>query len=251
MPLEEDDIPDHFKIGEFVGQGRQSHYCGLTLATISCVEDPSRIRDGSRGTPLAKDDELAQNAILKLQSRRPRQWLYSAVLAYLLVMIPLFMAFIAAFVSPTAGIGCWSGSILLFATLSSFSWVVSLFIKSCGSKMRIVCHVVNACALLFLVFFTAVVLSGATNNCYCNTTWFAYPYSGGYMTFGGFEFVRENYDVVMPCALAATFGFAVALGFFIFEMIYWLKCKHLWKTNGRGRPIPLRATFHAETFWLE
>lgn len=94
-------------------------------------------------------------------------------------------------------------------------------------------------------------LSGGTNNCYCNTTWFAYPYSGGYMTFGGFGFVRENYDVVVPCALAATFGFAVALGFFFFEAVWWYSCKHMWKTTEREMIIPPSAPVRVNMDWLQ
>ena len=71
------------------------------------------------------------------------------------------------------------------------------------------------------------------------------------MTFGGFRFVRENYDVVVPCALAATFGFAVALGFFVFETVWWYSCKGMWKTTEEERVIPQCARYRVNMDWLQ
>ncbi|KAK0614395.1 hypothetical protein B0T14DRAFT_539890 [Immersiella caudata] len=196
-------------------------------------------------------ERLAQQVVAKLNGRRPGLWFSSAVRAFLLVWVQIFMAFTVAITSPTAGIGCWSGSIMFFGVLSTFSWFVSLFNKSCGPKLRILCHIVNIIAILFLIFLTGLILTGALNNCYCNTNWFAYPYSGGYMAFEAYEFVRSNYDVVAPCAVAASVGFVVSMGFFLFEMTWWMKCKHLWKTIERDRPIPLATRVRADMTWLQ
>ncbi|KAK4445168.1 hypothetical protein QBC34DRAFT_358660 [Podospora aff. communis PSN243] len=244
-----DSVPTHFKLRDFVGQGRRMHYCGLAHATMFCVTDPKHI-DDSNG--LDEYDVLAQQVIEKLNGRRPGLWFSSAVRAFLLVWLQIFMSFLVAITSPTAGIGCWSGSIMLFGVLTSFSWFVSLFKKSCGPKLRIVCHTVNITAILFLIFLTGLTqLTGAMNNCYCNTNWFAYPHSGGYMAFGAYEFIRSNYDVVAPCAVAAAVGLSVPMGFFAFEMLWWTKCKHLWKTNERDRPIPLSTLVQADMNWLQ
>ncbi|KAK4224264.1 hypothetical protein QBC38DRAFT_458481 [Podospora fimiseda] len=250
--LLDDDMPDKFKVGEFIGQGRQMHYCGLTSAVLSCSPvEPEKINDNNIAEPLGQYERLATRVLKRLKGRRPREWWISAFFSFFLVMTPLFMAFLTAFVSPTAGIGCWSGSILMFAILSSVNWVVSLCNASPGLKMRIFCYLVNLVAILFLLFFTGLVLSGATNNCYCNTTWFAYPTSGGYMTFDSSRFVRDNYNVKIPCICAAACGFTVTLGFFFFEAGWWLKCKHLWKTNERDKAISASSPVQLDTFWLQ
>ncbi|KAK0642955.1 hypothetical protein B0T16DRAFT_437739 [Cercophora newfieldiana] len=211
--------PPHFKIGDFVGQGRQMHYCGLAHAITICGANPEEIDDtnGLKGY-----DELAYRVVLKLDGRRPWLWFSSAFRAMFLVWAQLFMSFAIAFSSPTVGIGCWSGSIVFFGVLASFSWFVSLFKKSCGPRLRVLCHIVNVTAILFLVFLTGLV------------------------------FVRSNYDVMVPCSLATAVGLSVSLGFFVFEMVWWMKCKHLWRTTECGRPIPLDTRgVRVDMSWLQ
>ncbi|KAK0621830.1 hypothetical protein B0T17DRAFT_600607 [Bombardia bombarda] len=244
----DNEVPPHFRIEGFIGQGRRMQYCGLVHAMLSCVKEPHRIDDAAG---LRRYDELARDVVTRLDGRRPGLWYSSALRAMFLVWVPILMAFVVAFTSPTVGLGCWSGSFLVFGGLGSFSWVVSVCKKDCGPKLRGLCHAVNMLSVVFVVFITGLVLTGGMSNCYCSTTWFAYPLSGGYMTFESFEAVRAHYDVTVPWALAASVGFGLALVVFLVEIFWWVKCKHLWKTQERERPIPLDTPVRANMDWLQ
>jgi len=71
------------------------------------------------------------------------------------------------------------------------------------------------------------------------------------MTFESFDFVRENYKVTAPWAVAASIGFGLCLTMFCFEVIWWVKCQHLWKVSEVGRPIPLETRVRVNTNWLQ
>jgi len=150
------EIPAELTVGNFNGQGRQMAYCGLAYPTIKCVRGVSGYPDSN---DLAKFTDLARDVAALHKGRRPGLWFWCAIRALFLVWIPILMAFIVSFTSPTVGIGCWSGSLLVFGGLTSFSWVVMMFNRSFGRWLKVVCHVVNLVAMVFLVFITGLVVS--------------------------------------------------------------------------------------------
>ena len=95
-------------------------------------------------------------------------------------------------------------------------------------------------------------MTGAMNNCYCNTTWMAYPHSGGYMIFENFEFIRDNFHVVGPWAAASVIGGGTAVIVLIFAVTWWMKCQHLWSAKERRTGVyPLQPFIHANMDWLQ
>ena len=155
------DIPAKFQLGEFVGQGRRMRYYGLVEAVISEYQTPMNPPHLDLG--LDKHDWLARDIRGRLGRGCSPLWLYSAVIAFILVWIPILSAFTVAFTSPTVGVGCWSGAILTYGVLCSFSWVVSVVVclckGSCSPRLRVICHFFNFLALSFLLAITTLVVS--------------------------------------------------------------------------------------------
>jgi hypothetical protein len=114
------------------------------------------------------------------------------------------MAFLVAFTPPTVSIGCWSGSFLVFSSPTSLSWIMLLFKKSCGPKLQLLCTIVNAFTLLWLIVITGLDPTNAISNCYCNTTWMMYPH------FIDFAFIGEYFNIIVPWAVACSIGFTIA-----------------------------------------
>ena len=144
---------DHFFIGEFVGQGRTMTHCGLVHATIQTIKDPDRIRDD-----LPEYDKIADDIAVKLCGHKPLRWWWSAIRAFVLFWIQIMMAFVVAITSPPIGIGCWSGSFLLFGVLSSIAFVIGFF-RMRGPWFQLACLISNLISLAFLVFITLLVVS--------------------------------------------------------------------------------------------
>lgn len=241
-------VAGHFQLGNFIGQGRTMEYCGLAYTVARTVTKPYDISDDGN---LYWYNSYASDVIARLE-HRPWLWWSAALRAFFLTWVQIMMAFIVAITSPTASIGCWSGSFLVFGGLTSFSWSVSLFKKSCGPKLRLACTVVNVASLAWLIFVTGLILTGALYNCYCHTTWMSYPHSGGYMVFVNDKFIRDHFDVVVPWAASCSISFFVALVVLFTSLFGWMSCDHLWTTYERGRPaLPLRPGVYVSRNWLE
>jgi hypothetical protein len=147
--------PD-FLVGDFVGQGRTMDYCGLAYAVLDAVGD--RPQDIANDSDLAEYNRRAADAIQSLQGDRPWQWFLLAILAFSLVWIQILMAFVVAFTSPTVGVGCWSGSFLIFGALSSFTWFVAFVRKSSGIKAKWLCNILNCVSLAWICFVVVLVV---------------------------------------------------------------------------------------------
>jgi hypothetical protein len=147
---------DDFFVGEFIGQGRQLVYCGLTFTTINTVQKLKK--------PLGNDPEqykiLADRLVVSLgpRGRRPGSWYATAIVSLLLVWTSVMTSFLIAFVTPTYGFGCWSACILVYGILSSFTWVYHFFKKDPGTVGRYICHAFNTAALVWIIFTTALIV---------------------------------------------------------------------------------------------
>jgi hypothetical protein len=195
---------DDFLIGEFIGQGRQLVYCGLTFTTINAAQKLK--------TPLGNDLEhykiLADRVMVALgpRGRRPSSWFAAAIVTLLLVWTSVLTSFLVAFVTPTYGFGCWSACIPVYGILSSFTWVYHFFKKDPGPVTSYICHAFNTTALIWIIFTTALIvcislhpvslegspadhlqLTGGFNTCYCRTVQLSYPAWGGYMLLDTFS----------------------------------------------------------------
>src|SRR4051794_19421881 len=95
-------------------------------------------------------------------------------------------------------------------------------------------------------------LTGGMNTCYCQTSPFAYPWFGGYMTFENTAALRDMFSVVKFWATAAGFGLAIPIIVFFAALIWWLKCAHLWKVAEEDGPDSMRMArgLEIDTVWL-
>ena len=71
------------------------------------------------------------------------------------------------------------------------------------------------------------------------------------MTFESKDVIRRHYDVTALWATAASIGFGLVLAVFLTECFWWVKCQHMWRTQNRDRPIPLRTRVKVDTSWLQ
>jgi hypothetical protein len=146
-----------FQIGDFVGHGRTMHYCGLVFAFMAFIETPERIgwiRDPGFIRIIPE--------FLSLTRKRPRAWYLMASVSLLLIWTELLLAVVVDFYTPTIGFGCWSGSIVLYAILSTVSWLIQ-FKKRPGEVLKAAAHFFNALAIVWILAATMMVVS----RCLC------------------------------------------------------------------------------------
>lgn len=106
-----------FAVGDFLGQGRTLSYYGLASATIKSIERRGEgLSNWGRDTPEHLKREVAEQL-----RGRPVSWYFTTVLC-LVVWAEIMLAFMADFVTPTAGLGCFSSTFLFYGCLSSVTW---------------------------------------------------------------------------------------------------------------------------------
>ena len=149
------------KFGQFIGQGRTIQYPGFSHAVM---KEMSKQRDPEIDTERYTD--FAQRVDNKLQGRRPASWFFTTGLSQVLVMTEVMLAFMLAFNTPTVGLGCWSGSIAIYAILSSLSWILSLIWQKPGSVVTWLCHTFNALAFLWLTTVTMLLVRDSSFSSY-------------------------------------------------------------------------------------
>ncbi|KAK4209604.1 hypothetical protein QBC37DRAFT_323642 [Rhypophila decipiens] len=224
--------------GGFIGQGRSIQYAGLSHAVMA--EEPSD--DNVVPTFPKYYTDLADRVYQRLRPNRPRpfSWFMTALVSQVAVISVIMLAFMLAFNTPTVGLGCWSGSFALYAVLSSISWFLSLFTSHRpGQVVTGLCYFFNGLAFCWLITVTFLILTGAMNTCYCQTSPFAYPRFGGYMTFEPPSKMREMFNVTKYWATAAGFGLAIPFVAFSVAVIWWLRCVHLWKVSEDGTDLEM------------
>jgi hypothetical protein len=119
-------IENPFPLGRFIGQGRKLQACCLSSALM---EVGDRLLSGSRGRSAryntsAPYDQGAREVLELLLARPPDSWYKIAFIGLLIVWTSITMALLLAYNTPTVGLGCWSGSFLLFGILSSLTWML-------------------------------------------------------------------------------------------------------------------------------
>ncbi|KAL2681132.1 hypothetical protein Neosp_008736 [[Neocosmospora] mangrovei] len=224
-----------FEIQEFIGQGRKIKYCGLADAVIRTVQDLQE-RKRPLGNNLDEYRLCAQTVLSHLNGTRPTQWWVTAFVSLFLVVFEVMMAFLVAFCTPTFGLGCWSGGLLLYGLLSTLTWVYHLIFKAPGKRGQIICSIFNFFSLGWLITLTGFVLS-----------------SGGYMMFESFDFYVKNFAMEGPWISASVLGGLVPGAVLVTATAWWMKCQHLWSTE-ETEPVQDFAlgnvNFRADTSWL-
>ncbi|KAJ3461422.1 hypothetical protein MRS44_009975 [Fusarium solani] len=242
-----------FEIQEFIGQGRKIKYCGLADAMIRTVRALQE-RKRPLGNNLDEYRRCAQTVLSHLNGTRPAQWWITAAVSLFLVAFEVTMAFVIAFHTPTFGLGCWSGGLILYGLLSTLTWVYHLVFKNPGKWGQIICSTFNFFALGWIITLTGFVLAGGFRTCWCSTVQLIYPHWGGYMMFKSFDYYFKNFEMDVPWIIASVLGGLVPGAVLVTATAWWMKCQHLWSTE-ETEPVQDfalgNARFRADTSWLK
>jgi hypothetical protein len=139
------------EVGDFIGQGRRMAYCGLLSEALTKAN--GRVFENGP----ERFASCADSIVRHLHSSRPLSWYYTAAVSLLLVWSQILMAVLVAHTTPTVGLGCWSGSFLVYGALSSVTWVVQ-FQKHPARLVQLLCYGVNLIAVSWLVTITVLVV---------------------------------------------------------------------------------------------
>ncbi|KAK3374322.1 hypothetical protein B0T24DRAFT_577272 [Lasiosphaeria ovina] len=203
----EDTAP--YLVGSLISHGRSLRHC--SLLTSSFLAHTSHTSSTST-TPLSfttstntnannnikpwTHSTTTQHAALiasdLLRGRPPASWYAIAVASLGLVWAEALLSFTCDFLTPTVGLGCWSGCALLYAVLSG---------AAAGANWLAVAHVGNFVALAWLATITGII---------------------------GFAFYRNHFDVVVPWAACSGIGAALLAVVFVIAGVRWLRCRRLW-----------------------
>lgn len=138
---------------EFVGQGRQIGYNGLAYAVVASVNK-------THETNLDQLARIIDETKKHLDDEPPRSWWVLSLAALALIWWDIGMAIMISFNIPTVGIGCRSGSYIIYGLLSTIPWFLHLFarFRRQGHIVRMAGHLVCGLSTLCLVviFFAAV-----------------------------------------------------------------------------------------------
>ncbi|KAM6519279.1 hypothetical protein FALCPG4_012924 [Fusarium falciforme] len=233
-----------FEVQEFIGQGRKIKYCGLADAVIRAQKAHTLRKH------LDQYRHCAQTVLTHLNGRRPTQWWFTAFASLFLVVFEVMMAFLIAFCTPTFGLGCWSGGLLLYGILSTVTWGIHLIFKAPGKWVQFVCSCFNFLSLGWIITLTGFVLAGGFRSCWCSTVKLS---SGGYMMFESFDYYVENFAMSGPWISASVLGGLVPGAVLVTATAWWMKCQHLWSTE-ETEPVQdfalVNVRFKADTSWL-
>lgn len=134
---------------DFVGQGREIGYCGLAHAVVNSVYDSHE--DTRQIRPV---DSIVQEAILELSGHRAKSWRVMSLVSLALIWLEIGMAYMISYNTPTVGLGCRSGSYIVYGVLSSIPWALHSLsgFKHPSFRQRVLIHFFSTFALLSLLF---------------------------------------------------------------------------------------------------
>ena len=259
-----------FPLGEFVGQGREIGFNGLADAVAH------GIRKGQKDDSLLRAEEplkaIASCTEQRLRSR-PGSWWCLSLLSLLLVWWEISMAFMISYNIPTVGVGCRSGSYLIYGGLSTMPWLINA-LPSSGNpgdpgKWRkrvsmgfcmlstlwlhfILFAAVSRAYFMFSFKSCAIVtnlslesqFSGILKNCWCRGG------HRGYLDFENAQFYRDknHFDVATYWRVAAVVGALPIIVSFLAAWIVWREMMPLWQVPVRSN-LPERH-LRADPTWL-
>jgi hypothetical protein len=155
-------VDNPFQLGPFIGQGRRLQACCLSSVLMDVGD---RLTLGSRGRPAeyntsAPYDKGAREVLERLSARPPTSWYKIAFISLLMVWTSITMALLLAYNTPTIGLGCWSGSFLVFGILSSLTWMLQ-FIRPQRPVGKIVkiCTFFNLVSIVWLITVVFLMVS--------------------------------------------------------------------------------------------
>ncbi|KAK3394963.1 hypothetical protein B0H63DRAFT_62858 [Podospora didyma] len=239
-----------FGIGELASHGRSLRHCGL-LASAFLKQTP--IDPGKGGEESFPDTWSPDTASLyagrianELESGGcPWSWFFIAGASLIIVWAEIMISFVCDFLTPTVGLGCWSGCTLLYAilvfTTAGINWGVQRYFRGSSSKLgergwvgwllELVAHFCNIVTLGWLVVITGLIASGAMFTCWCSSVGLTYTSlgRGGYMDLENISFYPDHYHVKTAWIICASFGAAIPVVIFGAAGFMWFRCRRLWK----------------------
>ncbi|KAK0620900.1 hypothetical protein B0T14DRAFT_587753 [Immersiella caudata] len=226
---ENEERPESFYVGQFVGQGRTMHYCALVDAVMTATRETERFKNH-----IDEYDARGAEAAAIFAGPKSRSWYKYAFSGLLIVWVEIMMATGFAFMTPTVGPGCWSGSCFLYGALSTISWGIQ-FWKRPPAWLKGLAYFANGLAFLWLIAVIAMQLSGAFFNCYCLSSPIASALGWGrYMSFGNASEFRDKFDLLSWWIGFATIGGLVPIIACTVAFHWWRKGQHMWRANQRG-----------------
>jgi hypothetical protein len=132
-------------------------YCGFSWALIE-EATPDKLVNSTDDKNERSYNACATRVMDRLNRNPPGGWYFTAFVALFLVWIEIGMAILLAYNTPTIGLGCWSGSFLMYGILSTASWFLQLF-NSRVSLVRRVSTAFNLLAFCWLVIVTFFIVS--------------------------------------------------------------------------------------------
>ena len=234
---------------DFVGQGRQIGYNGLAYTVVASVDvtnetDPDQLA--------AIIDQTKQH----INDKPPRSWWIVSLAALALVWWDIGMALMISFNIPTVGIGCRSGSYIVYGLVSTTPWFLHLFawFRRQGNMAKIAGHLLCGLStwVLVFIFFAAVSgldlvhssrqsvklmlshrlqFSGVMKNCVCRGG------LSGYLDFESADFYSnpEHFNVKMWWVAAATIGAVPAVVSLLAALILLFMLRPLWQESEPGQ----------------
>ncbi|KAK3936993.1 hypothetical protein QBC46DRAFT_320461 [Diplogelasinospora grovesii] len=225
---DEDDIPEQYELGMFIGQGRRIRYNCLAYAVVQDLYRNKRTINLATGT--MDVGACAVRVRGHLAGGRPISWVSINVASLLLVWTEVLMSVMIAFNAPTVGLGCRSLTYLLFGIFSTVSWIVQFWSRPHWTARRL-STVFNTLAVVDLAAIILFQLTGVFNNCYCKSASLGLPSYGGYMDFENAQFYKESFSVIPYWATATVIGGFIPLSALVTALFWWMDCKDIWKAN--------------------
>ena len=146
---------DEWVPSDFVGQGRQIGYNGLayTVVARATAARTDETAPGKLDTIINQTVQTQQH----LNDKPPASWWVLSLAALALVWWDIGMAIMISFNIPTVGVGCRSGSYIIYGLLSTLPWFLHLFdcFRRQGHIAKIAGHLLcglSTLCLLFIVF---------------------------------------------------------------------------------------------------
>lgn len=138
-------------MSDFAGQGRKIGYNGLPFALMHSVYSSSR-----HDRTMQSLQDITHQLEKQLNSRRPICWWIIAFTSLGLIWLEIGMAFMISFNIPTVGIGCRSGSYLIYGALSSVTWFIHLWRPSRLKRVTCLVFCLLSTVVLGFIVFAAV-----------------------------------------------------------------------------------------------
>lgn len=122
---------DSCELSAFVGQGRHIGYFGLALSVAKAREDAQTRTydtDGDRDGICSRQlTDIVQTTKRYLRAKPPCAWRWLALAAFAMVWWELGTALLISYNIPTVGIGCRSGSYIIYGILSTVPWFAHIY----------------------------------------------------------------------------------------------------------------------------